>query len=407
MENRSIDKRVQLKEVTNMSSKPAILGGSPVFSSPLPFARPTLPSFEDVEQELRDIFQSGMITKGPILDKYEYELTKHLKVPYALGVVNGTAGLYMLLKALDLKGEVIVPSFSFMASFHIIEQAGLKPIFVDCERDTFTIDPAQVEKAITQETSLIIAVNIFGNPPDMDSLETIAKKNNLKLMTDSAHSFGTLYKGRPMGSFGDGEVFSTSATKLIATGEGGVVSTPHKEVDEFIREFREYGNKGDYDCAIPGINGRLSELHALIGLKSLMKLDDLAISRNKIAKQYIDGLKDIPGITFQKIRENCRSSYKDFGIIVDENQFGINRDRLSTALQAEGVGTRKYFHPPGHRQIFYKQKYPEQLENELNNTDYIANHSLMLPIYSHMKTEQVEKVVEAIRKIYNSRSDLL
>jgi dTDP-4-amino-4,6-dideoxygalactose transaminase len=388
-----------------MHKKAAVTGGKPVFEKPLPFASPTLPSFDDVKDDIRNIFESGRVTKGQYLKEYEDAVSEYLGVP-ALGVSSGTSGLYMLLKALELKGEVIVPSFSFMATFHALEHNGLTPVFVDCDRDTFTIDPREAEKAITTETSAIMGVNIFGNPPDIDALETIAQQNNLRFIIDSAHSFGTLYRGKPMGTYGDGEVFSTSVTKLVATGEGGIVTTKHREVYDFVRMFREYGNSGDYDCEVPGINGRLSELHALIGLKTIPRLPELARKRNRIAEIYKNNLKNIPGINFQKIRENCTSSYKDFAVLIDRERFGLNRNQVSAALEAEGVYTKKYFDPPGHRLKYYREKYADRIK-PLPNTEYIAENILNLPIYSHMTEKQAEKVTEAIARIYECRDEII
>jgi dTDP-4-amino-4,6-dideoxygalactose transaminase len=310
-------------------------------------------------------------------------------------------GLFMLMKALGIKGKVIVPSFSFMATFHIIEIAGLTPVFVDCEKDTFTIDPEKIEQEITSDTSAIIAVNIFGNPPDIDAIEKIAKKHGLRFIVDSAHSFGTLYHGKPMGCHGDGESFSSSATKLLATGEGGVVTTKHKEIYEYIEKYREYGNDGSYDCEFPGINGRISEFHSWLGLKLLNHLEGFAVARNRLAGFYRDSLKGIPGISFQKIRENCRSSYKDFTILVEEKEFGLDRDMLSEALKAEGVGTRKYFCPPGHLQKAYT-KYRDKYVGGLENTEYISSRALSLPFYSHMEDELPERIAATIGKIHQS-----
>ncbi|MCE1247799.1 MAG: DegT/DnrJ/EryC1/StrS family aminotransferase [Firmicutes bacterium] len=388
-----------------MNRTPAVLGGEPDFKTPAAFAKPTLLPYEELEPGFRDIITTGMVTKGHYLKDYEQALCRHLDVPYALGVSNCTMGLFMLMKALGIKGKVIVPSFSFMATFHIVEIAGLTPVFVDCERDTFTIDPEKIEQEITPDTSAIIAVNIFGNPPDIDAIEKIAKKHGLRFIMDSAHSFGTLYHGKPMGSHGDGESFSSSATKLLATGEGGVVTTKHKEIYDFIDQYREYGNDGSYDCQFPGINGRISEFHSWLGLKLLNHLENFAQARNRLAGIYTENLKDIPGISFQKIRENCRSSYKDFTILVDEKEFGINRDLLSEALKAEGVGTRKYFCPPGHLQSAYA-KYRDKYEGVLVNTELISSRALSLPFYSHMEDELPEQIARTIAKIHHSAAKI-
>lgn len=388
-----------------MRSKPAILGGNPVFEKPVPFSRPTLPPYEELEEGLRSIIDTGMVTKGNFLNRFEEELKRFLEVPHTLGVVNCTLGLFMLLKSLKIRGEVIVPSFSFMSSFHVVEMAGLTPVFVDCERETFTLDPSAVEDAITEKTSAIMGVNIFGNPPDVNALEKIARENGLKFIMDSAHSFGTLYLGKPMGRSGDGEVFSTSATKLLATGEGGVITTTHPEVEEYVRIFREYGNTGDYNPVVAGINGRMSEFHALLGLKLLPRIEEFAEKRNRIARIYKENLTNLPGIIFQKIRDGCRSSFKDFCILIDQVQFGLTRDQLRKALKYEKIDTRRYFYPPGHRQKYYR-KYARRSAGDLTNTDFIANHSLNLPIYSHMNPDTAVKVIEAVERIYRFRDDI-
>lgn len=384
--------------------KPAILGGKPIFENPVPFARPTLPPYGELEEGFRSIVESGMVTKGRFLEEYENALCEELQVPYALGVVNCTTGLYMLLKVLKLTGEVILPSFSFMSTFHVVEMAGMTPVFVDCERDTFTIDPKCAEEAITKKTSAIMGVNIFGNPPDVEALEEIARRHNLKFIMDSAHSFGTLYKGKPMGRFGDGEVFSTSATKLLATGEGGVITTKHREVFDFIKTYREYGNRGDYDCETAGINGRISEFHALVGLKGLPRIESFAQARNRAAKIYTDNLRDVPGISFQKIREDCRSSYKDFTVVIDPDKFGLDRDKIVEALKDEGIATRKYFHPPGHRQTVYK-KYLERYPDGLKNTDFLSARTLVLPFWSHIDDETLIKTAKAVARIQRNSKE--
>jgi dTDP-4-amino-4,6-dideoxygalactose transaminase len=388
-----------------MTSKAAILGGTPVFSTPIPFAQPTLPAYGQVEGELRQMIESGMLTKGKFLEEYEKALEAALNVPHALGTANCTLGLYMLLKALDVKGEVIVPSFSFMATFNAVEMAGLTPVFADCEKDTLTLDPEKAEEAITPRTGAIIGVNMFGNPPDLDALSRLARQKGVRLIMDSAHSFGTLYHGRPMGGHGDGEAFSSSATKLLATGEGGAVTTRHREVWDYIKTFREYGNRGDYDCVMSGLNARLSEFHALLGLKLLGRLEDLAQARNRIADAYKDALQAVPGISFQQIREGCRSSYKDMAVLVEESRLGLGRDALGTALQKEGIPTRKYFHPPGHLMTAYS-KYAPASPGTLTNTEYASCRTLMLPIFSHMDMGDVERIAQAIERIYNCRGEI-
>lgn len=366
-----------------MSLKPAILGGVPAFTEPVPFTSPTLPPFGELEGGFRSIIESGMLTKGSYLHEYEKLACDLLGVSHACGTANCTLGIFTVIKALGLTGSVIVPSFSFMATFNASEAAGLRLIFVDCEPDTFTIDVKKAEAAIEPDTSAIIGVNIFGNPPDIEALENLSKKHGIALIIDSAHSFGTLYNGHPMGGHGDAEVFSSSPTKLLATGEGGLITTNRADLYEFVTAYREYGKAGNYDCIMPGLNCRMSELHAFMGYKILPYVDGFALARNKTVLLYMENLKNIPGITFQKIRYNCRSSYKDFAIVIDPEKFGMPAGYLAEALSYEKVETRRYFNPPGHRLTCYN-KYRDKYLYELKNTDYLADNLLNLPISSHM-----------------------
>ena len=235
--------------------------------------RPTLPTFDAIEPELRAIFDSGMVTKGRQLVAFEGELQQHLRVENAVGVSSCTAGLMLLYRALKLTGEVIVPSFTFMATVHPLSWNGLAPVFVDVEPDGWNLDPAAAEAAITPRTSAIVATHLFGNPADVEALEALAARKHLKLIFDSAHGFGVLHQGRPVGGNGQAEVFSSSPTKLLVTGEGGVVTTNDPSLAELIRVGREYGNPGDYDTIVPGMNARMQEFSALLGRHSLRMLE--------------------------------------------------------------------------------------------------------------------------------------
>ncbi|HPZ10394.1 MAG TPA: DegT/DnrJ/EryC1/StrS family aminotransferase, partial [Candidatus Eremiobacteraeota bacterium] len=359
-------------------NKPAILGGKPAFTPALPFLRPFLPSYEVMENDLKSIFSSGILTKGKYLKEYESVLKRHLGVDHAVGVSSCTLGLVMVLRCLELKGNVIVPSFTFPSTIHAIMWNKLTPLFVDCHNETFNLDPSLVEKAINSETSAILAVHIFGNPADVEVLEDIARRYKLKLIFDTAHGFGSELNGKPLGIYGCAEVFSTSPTKLLITGEGGVVTTGDDELAEKIRIGIEYGNPGDYDCLFAGLNARLSEINSLTGIYSFSLLEENAKIRNRLVELYKKYLSSIPGITFQKI--NGKSSYKDFAILVG-SEYGLSRDHLWRALESEGVITRRYFYPPNHL-----QKALKYLNSNYNLpvTEEIAERVLCLPIYSSM-----------------------
>ncbi|MBQ7528892.1 aminotransferase class I/II-fold pyridoxal phosphate-dependent enzyme, partial [bacterium] len=223
---------------------PVILGGERILDHTLNFSVPTLPPFEDVAPYLEGVYRSGWLTKGPCLKKFEEKMSDMLQVKHAIGVSSCTAGLILALQSLHLEkgGEVIVPSFSFMATFHAIWWNNLKPVFVDCEPDTFTIDVEKVREAINEKTVAVAAVSVFGNPPDLQSLEKLCEEHNLPLFFDSAHGLGTFFRGEPLGGHGRFEVFSLSPTKLLTGGEGGLVTTSDDEIAAHVIAGRDYGN---------------------------------------------------------------------------------------------------------------------------------------------------------------------
>lgn len=381
-----------------MSNKPAILGGKPIFDELLPIARPYLPELEEIKSELQDTFQSGIITNDKYVAEFEKRCAEYLMVENVIAVSNATTGLMLVEKALGLKGEVLVPSFTFTATCLSLKWNNLSAIYVDCHPKSFTIDSIAVEKAIAGNTCAILAVCIFGNPPDIDTLDSLAKDYRLSLIFDSAHGFGTKYKNRLIGSFGDVEVFSLTPTKTLTTGEGGLITTNDKELVRKIRLMKNYGIEYDYDCEYIGLSARMLEFSAILGLKNLPKIEEVINIRNKLAQDYRAKLSNLSGIEFQEVSEGCRSTFKDFAILIDKEKFGLNRDELAKALEKENIQTRKYFYPPIHLQKTYRHFYPKYDEN-LVNTLKISNNILCLPIFGDMKEEELDKVCEAIYQI--------
>jgi dTDP-4-amino-4,6-dideoxygalactose transaminase len=383
-----------------MVDKPAILGGSPVFHQFIPLVQPTLPPYDDrLACHVAELFQTGMLTKGKYLREFEERVADYLGVKHAVAVSSCTLGLLLTYHGLGLTGEVIVPSFTFMATVHPLLWVGAEPVFVDIDPYTWNIDPQRVEAAITERTTAIVAVHNFGNPAPVGELETIARRHGLKLIFDAAHGFGSLYRGRPVGGFGDAEVFSLSPTKLLVAGEGGIVATNNEDLAEHIRVGREYGNPGDYDSCFPGLNARLPEFNAILGLRSLEMLEENALRRNRIAAAFRERLGHLPGLTFQRVHPEDRSSYKDFSLLVDEAAFGLTRDELALALRAENIDTRKYHDPPVHTHKAYRHLY-ERYRDHLPVTDHIAPRSLSLPIWSHMDETTVNGICAAIERIH-------
>lgn len=380
-----------------MSDMPAILGGEPIFSERKNIVRPVLPDFTDLSGEVQDMLHTGMVTKGRYLEQFESEIAAHLGVKHAVGVSSCTTGLMLTYHGLGLTGEVVVPSFTFMATVSALIWCGLRPVFADVDPGTTNLDPAAAEAAITENTSAIIAVHNFGNPADIEGLQEVANRHGLKLIFDAAHGFGALHRGQPVGAQADAQIYSLSPTKLLIAAEGGIVATNNDELAQSVRLGREYGNNGHYDSAFAGFNARMPEFNALLGIHSLKKLERAAVTRNETAALYQETLGRLPGIGFQTVRPGDRCSYKDFSITVDASAFGLTRDELARALQAEGIDSRAYYDPPVHRQTAYQQYWDGR---PLPNTDWLASSSLSLPLWSEMDPQISLGIAEAFRRIY-------
>jgi len=379
--------------------KPAVIGGEPAFPMPLPMLRPHLPPYAHVADDFSRILASGLITNGRYVGELEERVRDHIKIDHCVAVSSCTGGMMLLFKAAQLTGEVVVASFTFTATVGALLWAGLEPVFADCRPDTFNVDPEDVERKISTKTSAILATHVFGNPADVDALEEIAASHGIKLFFDAAHGFGSLRNGRPVGSFGDGEIFSLSPTKLLIAVEGGIVVTKHPELATRVQWGRNYGNPGDYDCRLLGLSARMSELHAALALVGLEGVSDRVARRNLLAARYREELGQLPGISFQTIRSTDRTSYKDFTVVIDEEAFGLSRDRLAMALEAENVATRKYFFPPVHEQQFVRSS-PHRAEG-LGVTERLSRRVLSLPMYSLLSEQEIEKICEAIGRIHH------
>lgn len=379
-----------------MSNRPALLGHCPIFEEQVPIAKPMLPRIDELTEELKQILETGILSKGRHRDDFEAQIAAQLGVKHAVAVSSCTTGLMLTYRALGLTGDVVVPSFTFMATVSALRWAGLRPIFADVNASTTNLDPAAAEAVLTPQTQAIVAVHNFGNPADIAELERIASKYGLRLIFDSAHAFGSLSKGRPVGAQGDAHVFSLSPTKLLVAGEGGIVATDDDEIAEAVRIGREFGNCGEYDSVVPGINARLPEFNALLGQHGLRHLESSVRHRNYLADLYRDRLGNLRGIRFQEVRDGNRSSYKDFSIVIDADIFGLTRDELQTVLTAENIETRKYYDPPVHRQRAYQRFAP--LDYPLMQTELLASSILCLPIWSDMDPSVVLGVCSAIEQ---------
>ena len=384
-----------------MSSAPAILGGEPLFPKKIPITNPVLPSSAELLEGLDQILQSGIVTNGPFTRAFEQAVAEQLNVKHAVAVSSATSGLMIAYRCLGLRGEVVVPSFTFMATVSALVWAGVTPVFADVDLQTGNLDASAAEAAITPETSAIVAVHNSGNPADIAELEAVAARHGLPLIFDAAHALGSLWKTEAIGAQGDVQVFSLTPTKLVIAGEGGIVTTNDDELAARLRIAREYGNPGNYDSEFAGVNARLPEISALLGQHSLGQLPAAVTRRNDIADFYRQRLGQLPGIHFQLVRDGNRSSYKDFSIRIDDTAFGLTRNELAAVLAAENIDTRRYYDPPVHRQKAYQAHAPT--DRSLPNTDFLASTILNLPMWSHMEESIAADVCLAIENAHAFR----
>lgn len=365
----------------------------------IPITKPTLPKYQELETEIGEIVSSGMLTNHTHVRTFEEKAAEYLGAKYVVAVSSCTSGLMLSIKLMGLKGEIILPSFTFHATAHAIEWNGLKLKFVDIDPETYLIDPEKVEENITSKTSAICGVHTFGNPCDIDHLQDIATDHNLKLYFDAAHGFGSKYKGKNVGCFGDAEVFSLSPTKLVVAGEGGLVATNDKELRDKLVLGRNYGDGGNYNCAFAGFNARMSEINALMATHTLKNVENNVKQRNYLVSRYKKLLKDIPGIGFQKITNGARTTYKDFSIYIDPEQFGMDRNVLNEKLAVQSINSKKYFYPPVHKQDAYSDYI--SCDKNLPVTNQISENVLSLPLWSDMPEEYIERICNSIKNIRN------
>jgi len=365
---------------------------------PVRFIKPTVPPLEEILRSYSPSFVEGLLTNGDVVARLEREVSRRLGVAHCVSVSSCTSGLTLALKALGVQGEVILPSFTFFATGHAVLWNGLTPVFAECDPETWTIDPADVEARLTERTGAILAVHLYGNPAPVAELQQIAKKHGLILIYDAAHAFGSTSNGVPVGGFGDVEVFSLSPTKLLVAGEGGLVCTNDSELASSMRAARNYGDSGSYDPQLLGLNARMTEFNAVMALPGLDMVDHKVARHNAIADRYTTSLAGTPGLRFQHVKPENRSAYKDYSILVSPAEFGMGRDELAQLLLRQGITTKKYFHPPLHRQKLFA-RFGAESGIGLPRTDAISDTVLSLPIYESLPDETVDRVAMAIRRI--------
>lgn len=356
----------------------AINGAPPAFDEPVHVGRPNIGDRDGFVSRLHKILDNCWLTNdGPMVREFEQRIADYLGVKHCVAMCNGTIALEIAIRALGLRGEVIVPSWTFVATAHALYWQGITPVFADIDPATHNVDPVAVRHAITPRTTGIIGVHLWGRAALVEELQEIAAAHGLRLVFDAAHAFGSTHRGRSIGQFGDCEVFSFHATKAFNTMEGGAVTTNNDEIAETTRLMRNFGFKG-YDNVIhPGTNGKMVEACAAMGLANLDGFNDIVATNHRNYSTYRDALVDIPGITLLPYALSERNSYHYVVIEVDERS-RATRDDIVTALHAEHVLARKYFWPGIHRMLPYRELFPNA-GLSLEHTRTIAERVIVLP----------------------------
>jgi Predicted pyridoxal phosphate-dependent enzyme apparently involved in regulation of cell wall biogenesis len=367
------------------------------FPNPIYVASPILPSLEDMQRELAQIWESKWLTNmGKKHFELEDKLKVELKVPNVSIFNNGAIALLTALKALDLPigSEVITTPFTFAATPHCICWNNLKPVFCDIEPNTMTIDVNKIEALITPHTSAILAVHVYGFPCNVNKIETIAKKYSLKVIYDGAHVFSTEIDGVGIGNFGDITMFSFHATKLFHTAEGGCLTYTNNELKDKIYNLRNFGIRNEDKVVDIGINGKMNEIQSAIGLLNLKLYREEQSKRINVKKRYIENISKIKGIRIPVLPHGVSDSCQYFPIVI-EREFSMTRNAIYNILKEQNVFSRKYFYPLCSDYEPYRAL-PSSTKENLPVANDIKNKVLCLPFYGGLTNEVVDGICEII-----------
>lgn len=392
-----------VKSVAKRSLKDlALFGGAPAFTEPLYVGRPNIGDEEKIIGRLRDILKRRWLSNnGPYVQEFERELAKTVGVKHCIAMCNATIALEIAIRASGMTGEVIVPSFTFVATAHSLQWQEITPVFCDVDLETHNIDPEVVEKMITPKTSGIIGVHLWGRPCDIDALQAIARKRNLHLLFDAAHAFGSSYKGQMIGGFGEAEVFSFHATKFLNSFEGGAIATNSDSFAEKVRLMANFGFRGFDNVVYVGTNGKMTEICAAMGISSLESLQHFVEINQRNFDAYSQELKGMSGVRLLTYDKPEKSNFQYVIAEIDESITGISRDRLVEILHAENVIARKYFFPGCHRMEPYRSLFPHS-SLLLPNTEHLKNRVIAFPTGTAVTVSEIRKICDILRIVLKS-----
>ena len=369
----------------------------PSSNKPIYVTQPHLPPLDEFQAYLRQIWESKHLTnKGPFHEQLEAALCDYLGVKYISLFANGTLALVTALQELKITGEVITTPYSFVATTHALWWNNIKPVFVDIDPVTCNLDPDKIESAITPQTTAIVPVHVYGNPCDVKRIKEIADTYGLKVIYDACHTFGVTTDEVPVLNFGDLSVMSFHATKVFTTFEGGAIVCHDEATKKRIDNLKNFGFAGETTVVAPGINAKMSEVQAAMGLLQLKYIDSAIEQRRQITMQYRQLLGGVPGISFMGDLPGVKHCYPYFPIFIDEEKYGMSRDALYDKLKQHGINGRRYFYPlisqfPAYRGL------ESALPGKMPVAEAITEKVICLPLYPGLEEKTVECISNLIK----------
>lgn len=361
--------------------------------------RSSMPEIEEYIEEIKDLWESHWLTNmGVKHQKLQAELKRYLGVNNIELLTNGHMALELSMQALGLKGEVITTPFTFASTTHAIVRNGLEPVFCDIKSDDFTIDESKIESLITEKTSAIVPVHVYGNICNIEKIDDIAKKYGLKVIYDAAHTFGETYKNVGIGEYGDVSCFSFHATKVFNSIEGGAATFKDEHFGRELYRLKNFGIRDEETVDGIGANAKMNEFCAAMGLCNLRHINKEIEKRKAVVERYRELLTDVEGVRLNVEQENVKSNYAYFPIVIEPEKFGINRDELFTELQNNGVIARKYFYPLTNTFDCFEGRY------DVSKTPIafeISKSVLTLPLYADLKLDDVDRICNIILSCKN------
>jgi dTDP-4-amino-4,6-dideoxygalactose transaminase len=361
---------------------------------PIHVTKSSLPPFEEYINEIKSIWETKWLTNmGEKHSQLEKELEAFMEVPYISLFTNGHLALEMAIEALNLSGEVITTPFTFASTTHAITRHGLTPVFCDISPYDYTLDVDRIESLITDKTSAIIPVHVYGNVCKVHEINKIAQKYNLKVIYDAAHAFGVTLNGQGIGNFGDISMFSFHATKVFNSIEGGALTFTDEKYKTQLYQIKNFGIESPESVIFAGSNGKMNEFSAAMGICNLRHIGENIANRKLVVKRYIERLSGVKGLKLLQAQEGVTSNYAYFPVVFNEQEFGKTRDEVHIALAKENIIARKYFYPLTNSFVCYSGRFNV---DETPVAKYISERVLTLPLYDELALEDVDRICNII-----------